>query len=185
LHYLMTKESARRILLASQAHEAVNNALEKGLELCRSKGVEFNAVRLGNESAVSDPIRHLHSASIEQSYKIRFKAEQKERIISLASALGLPRNFATEFVDLYQRLGTLNERLAKLRLQQVTEPENSEARLEARVQLLTETFYEIASDVYDAGQELPPAETVLHLQQILAKKHEVWSADAIERLTKL
>jgi len=58
LHYLMTKVGARRILLASQSHEAVNNALEKSLELCKEKGVPFHAVRLGNASATSEEIRH-------------------------------------------------------------------------------------------------------------------------------
>ena len=38
LHYLVTKEGARRILVVSQAHEAVNNALEKALELLKKRG---------------------------------------------------------------------------------------------------------------------------------------------------
>lgn len=50
LYYLMTKERVRRILLVSQSNEAVDNALEKAFEFCRTKGIEFNAVRLGTES---------------------------------------------------------------------------------------------------------------------------------------
>ena len=185
LHYLMTKESARRILLVSQAHEAVNNALEKGLELCRSKGIEFNAVRLGSESAVSDSIRHLHATSIEQAYRERFKAEQKERIVGLASALGLPRDFTTEFVDLYLRLGMLCERIAKLEARSLAEGEDASQALVARVRALVETFHEIAADLYDFEGELSPAETVVQLQERLAQKYEVRSKDAIERLTRL
>lgn len=185
LHYLMTKESARRILLVSQAHEAVNNALEKGLELCRSKGIDFNAVRLGSESAVSDSIRHLHATSIELSYRERFKAEQKERIVRLASTLGLPREFAVEFVDLYLRLGMLSERIAKLKDRGTAEGEIAGIGLQARIRALVETFYDIASDVYNVGQDLSPAETVAQLQMMLINKHEVWSKDAIERLTRL
>lgn len=185
LHYLMTKESARRILLVSQAHEAVNNALEKGLELCRSKGVDFNAVRLGSESAASDSIRHLHATSIEQSYRERFKAEQKERIVGLASALGLSRDFATDFVDLYLRLGMLSERITKLEERKAADGDNASQGLEARFRALVETFYDIASDVYDVGQDLSPAETVGQLQLALVQKHGVLSKDAIERLTRL
>ncbi|MDR5743950.1 AAA domain-containing protein [Caballeronia sp. LZ029] len=185
LHYLMTKESARRILLVSQAHEAVNNALEKALELCRSKGIEFDAVRLGSESAVSDSIRHLHAASIEQSYRERFKAEQKERIVGLAAALGLPRTFASEFVELYLRLGTLSERISKLEARKASEQDSSDQNVRPRLKALTETFYQIASEIYDAGQELSPAETVAKLQEDLAQKHEVWSRDAIQRLARL
>lgn len=185
LHYLMTKESARRILLVSQAHEAVNNALEKGLELCRSKGIEFNAVRLGSESAVSDSIRHLHATSIEQAYRERFKAEQKERIVGLASALGLPRDFAGEFVDLYLRLGMLSERIAKLEERKASEGEQVGQGLVARIRALVETFYDIASDVYDVGADLSPTETVSLLQRRLVQQHEVRSKDAVERLTRL
>ncbi len=185
LHYLMTKESARRILLVSQAHEAVNNALEKGLELCRSKGIEFNAVRLGSESAVSDSIRHLHATSIEQAYRERFRAEQKERIVGLASALGLPRDFAVEYVDLYLRLGMFSERIAKLEERRLAEGENASQALEARIRALVETFYDITSDLYDVGNERRPAQTVALLQQRLVDKYEVRSKDAIERLTRL
>ncbi len=185
LHYLMTKESARRILLVSQAHEAVNTALEKGLELCRSKGIEFNAVRLGSESAVSDSIRHLHATSIEQAYRERFKAEQKERIVGLASSLGLPRDFTSEFVDLHLRLGMISERIEKLDERRLAEGENAGQGLLARVRALIETFYDIASDLHDVGQELSPAETVTQLQQMLVDKYEVRSKDAIERLARL
>jgi serine/threonine protein kinase len=185
LHYLMTKERARRILLVSQAHEAVNNALEKGLELCRSKGVEFNAVRLGNESAASDAIRHLHAASIEQSYRERFKAEQKERIVELAAVLGFPKAFASEFVELHLRLGMLSERITQL--QECTETENEKTiqSLDARVRALSETFFDIARDVYDFSEEIPPAQAVAAIQKRLVAQHEVLSLDAIERLHKL
>lgn len=185
LHYLMTKERARRILLVSQAHEAVNNALEKGLELCRGKGIEFNAVRLGSESAASDAIRHLHATSIEQSYRERFKAEQKERIVDLAAALGLPRDFASEFVDLYLRLGMLAERITKLEERRASEGEDAGQALEARLRALTETFYDIAINVHDVTRDLPPTQTVAKLQQQLVEKYEVWSKDAVERLSRL
>ncbi len=185
LHYLMTKESARRILLVSQAHEAVNNALEKALEVCRSKGVEFNAVRLGSESAVSDSIRHLHATPIEQAYRERFRAEQKERIVGLASALGLPRNFALEFVDLYLRLGLLSKHIEKLEEQRLEDAANSGSGLDSRIRALKETFYDIVSDLYDFQGEHSPAQTVAKIQQELIDKYEVRSKDAIERLSRV
>lgn len=185
LHYLMTKERARRILLVSQAHEAVNNALEKGLEICRDKGVEFNAVRLGSESAVSDSIRHLHASSIEQSYRERFKAEQKERIVELASALGLPKGFATDFIDLHLRLGMLSEHIAKLQARTGFEDEAALRSLDARIRALTETFLDVARDVYGFEELVPPAQALATIQMELVDKYEVRSLEAIERLTRL
>jgi type I site-specific restriction endonuclease len=91
MHYLMTVEHSRRILLVSQAHEAVNNALEKCLELCREKGVVFDAVRLGQESSASDGIRHLHSSAIEQSYREKFKAEKRRGLFYLHARWACPR----------------------------------------------------------------------------------------------
>lgn len=185
LHYLMTKERARRILLVSQSHEAVNNALEKGLELCRSMGEDFNAVRLGNESAASDAIRHLHASSIEQSYRDSFKAEQKERIVELATVLGLPKDFASEVVNLHLRLGMLSERILKLQERTGNENEKTVQSLDARVRALTESFFDIAHDVYGFSNEMSPSDAVAKLEQQLVEQYEVNSEDALERLRKL
>lgn len=186
LHYLMTKERVRRILLVSQSNEAVNNALEKALEFCRTKGIEFNAVRLGTESSVSDTIRHLHTSSIEQSYKERFKAERKERIAKLAKILGLDPKFASEVVDLYRRLGTLSEQISKLQEHTQTDNENSIQSLNPRIHTLSETFFDIARDVYNfADRSLPPAQAMAVIQQQLIEQYGVRSDDAIERLHKI
>lgn len=185
LHYLMTNEGARRILLVSQAHEAVNNALEKGLELCRSMGIDFNAVRLGPEAAASDAIRHLHAFSIESSYRAAFKAEQKERIVELATTFGLPRGYAAEVVDLHLRLGMLYERIAKLQDRNGAEDTTTVASLDARVRALTETFFDIARDVYQLELEQSPAQVLDSISQELAERFEVRSQDAITRLERV
>ena len=185
LHYLMTKEGARRILLVSQAHEAVNNALEKGMEVCRTMGVDFNAVRLGAESVASDEIRHLHAFSIENAYRESFKAEQKERIVELATAFGLPKGYATEVVDLHLRLGTLCDRLVKLESRTGREEERALASIEARVRALTESFYDIAADVYQVDARGEPAEILNIIRDGLALRYEVRSQDAISRLLRV
>ncbi|VWX60056.1 DNA helicase [Burkholderiales bacterium 8X] len=184
LHYLMTKERARRILLVSQAHEAVNNALEKGLELCRSKGIEFDAVRLGTESAASDEIRHLHSASIEQSYRDKFKAELKERIVRLAAPLGLSAPFVEAIVDLHMRLGMLHARIMQIRSRAAEDPSGS-ASQDARIRALTGTFVDIAGDVYGHTGPFETAQALVELENTLIERHEVRSADAIGRLKSL
>ena len=185
LHYLMSRQRARRILLVSQAHEAVNNALEKGQELCRSRGIEFDAVRMGPESAASDEIRHLHSASIEQSYRDRFKAEHKERVVQLAIVLGLPKAFAEQMIDLHLRLGMLNERIKRLQMRGDGEDDRASTSRRARIRALTETFFDIAADAYQASQDSSPTETLGLIETALIAEHEVRSADAVERLKKL
>jgi len=185
LHYLMTKECARRILLVSQAHEAVNTALEKAQDLCRSQGLAFDAVRLGNEAAASDAIRHLHAFSIEQSYREKFKAEQRERIVRLAATLGLPQPFAEKIVDLHLRLGMLADRISKLELRRTTEEENGTQGLDARIQALTESFEQIASDVYQFSETACPEDVLNRIEQSLIAAHEIQSPDAVNRLHAL
>lgn len=185
LHYLMTKEGARRILLVSQAHEAVNNALEKGMDVCRTMGVEFNAVRLGAESVASDEIRHLHASSIENAYRESFKAEQKERIVQLATAFGLPKEYAAEVVDLHLRLGMLCDRMTVLQARKDVEDERATASLEARVRALRESFYEIAADVYQVEERGVPSEVLSGIRESLAEKYEVRSPEAVSRLLRV
>jgi serine/threonine protein kinase len=186
LHYLMTKQQSRRILLVSQSHEAVNNALEKALDLCRDKGVHFDAVRLGNESSASDRIRHLHSGSIEQAYREKFKAEQRLRITRLAAEMGLPEDFARDFVDLHHRLGGLASRIGSVASEVETTPEGAERGVAmSRLNSLLGSFDDICRDVYDESTGEAPASVIRTLEARLIAKHGVVSPDAVHRLRRL
>ena len=186
LHYLMTVEHSRRILLVSQAHEAVNNAMEKCLELCREKGITFDAVRLGQESSASDGIRHLHSSAIEQSYREKFKAERKERIVLLACEMGIPKGFAEEFVDLRHQLSELVTRIGSLADEIASVPEGKEtSNLTARLQALKASFEDRCRDLYDVNASGSPDDVLKGLEQQIIERHEVHSPDAVSRIGKL
>ena len=196
LHYLVTKEGARRILVVSQAHEAVNNALEKALELFEAKGVAFNAVRLGQESVVSETIRHLHSSSIEQSYREGFKAEYKERVIRLATEIGLPSTFAAEAVNLHVNVGRLVEQIAVTeaestdktprRRQKENPDELNEETLGQRRHQLTLTLREICMRDYGyESDDVQLGEILDDLYVHLAEKHDIQSPQAIDKLRRL
>lgn len=186
MHYLMTVEHSRRILLVSQAHEAVNNALEKCLELCREKGVVFDAVRLGQESSASDGIRHLHSSAIEQSYREKFKAEKKERIVLLACEMGLPKGFAEEFVDLSHQLSELVSRIGAITNELASLPEGKDVGpLSARLRSLKDSFEDRCRDLYDVADVGSPVEVLGALEKQIIEQHEIQSPDAIHRLRQL
>ena len=185
LHHLITKEGVRRVLLVSQSHEAVNNALEKALEICTEKGTTFHAVRMGSESATSEGIKHFHSNSIEQAYRERFKAERKERVVRLAVALGLPQQFARDYVQLHFRLVSLARAADNLgRRIQNTEDEEK-ASYGARIRALEETFWDIAKDVYNVGTCDSMQAAISSIEQSLVDLHEVRSKDAVSRLRGL
>lgn len=186
LHFLMTKDQARRILLVSQSNEAVNNALEKALELCRSKGLEFNAVRLGREEFASDSIRHLHESSIEQGYREQFKAEREDRIVELARIMGLPVPFSRAFVSLQGHLGKLVLRIQKLvHDAEFVATDGERQGLAARRQSLVNTFETICNEVYEVNSQDDPTTTLARMEEDLIRTHEINADDAVERLRKL
>jgi serine/threonine protein kinase len=195
LHHLVTREGARRVLVVSQAHEAVNNALEKALELFEGKGIAFDAVRLGHESVVSDPIRHLHSSAIEQVYRERFKAEYKERVVRLATEVGLSAEFAGAAVNLHVSLGRLADQIALLELSIANddakgevgrEDEGDPAKPAVRLRSLIETFREICGRDYQLDPEdLPFAVILDNLFDALAEEHDVQSPLALSQLRAL
>src|SRR5262249_10872498 len=119
IHFVLSR-GARNILLASQSHEAVNNAAEKMLEISRRTSFDVQLVRFGAEGMVSDALRPYHSNAILEAYRNLFKAEIRSRIASLSRNLGLPADFVEEVFDLEYQLGrflkdleTLENRVAK------------------------------------------------------------------------
>lgn len=50
-HWLLTKGGARRVLIASQSHEAVNNVLEGLLKTFRKQGGQADILRVGSRGA--------------------------------------------------------------------------------------------------------------------------------------
>jgi DNA polymerase III delta prime subunit len=184
LHYLVTRERARRILLVSQTHEAVNNALEKASELFLQTGTAFDAVRLGMQSVVSEPIRSLTTDSVEQSYRESFKAEQQSRLMKLGIELGLPSEFCKEFITLQIRLRTIANRIERFHSLQGTSDADGQHRV-ARVTALRETFFDIASDVYDIRGDESPLVVLERIEDRLIATHGVLSPDATDRLRML
>ena len=113
VHFAFSR-GARNILLASQSHEAVNNAAEKIVELCVRTGITPNIVRFGAEGMVSDPLRPYHSSEILESYRAVFRAEIRQRVSTLSGNLGLPSEFVGEWFDVDYSFTKMLQTLAKL-----------------------------------------------------------------------
>lgn len=89
VHAALTRGLARNVLLASQAHEAVNNAAEAVLKLFARAGEVPSILRVGNEGVVSDRLLPFHVERVEQLQKDRFRAEMRERLAIAAQGLGI------------------------------------------------------------------------------------------------
>lgn len=92
VHYVLTHGLARNVLVASQSHEAVNNAAEAVLSLFGPDRDVLSMIRVGAEGQVSDPLRNYHVAVVEKAYKDSFVATRHARISAVARYLGLDQS---------------------------------------------------------------------------------------------
>lgn len=99
IHYCISN-GARRVLLVSQSHEAVNNATEKVRSLFGRNDTEIDIVRLGDQHVLSEQLDDVGEKALQEHYRDRFKAEYEERIARVSRELGIDEAFtkvATEF----------------------------------------------------------------------------------------
>jgi hypothetical protein len=89
VHFALTHGLARNVLVASQSHEAVNNAAEAVLNLFGRDRDSLSMIRVGAEGQVSESLRPYHVATVEKAYKDSFVATRDMRMAALASYLGL------------------------------------------------------------------------------------------------
>ena len=104
VHWLLTTGGSQRILIASQSHEAVNNAIESLLSLYKQFGGRPNLLRIGSKG-ITEKIKPYHSAELRERYRVRFEAAAKFRYSQLTSAKGIARPFASELFDLDSSVG--------------------------------------------------------------------------------
>ncbi len=98
IHYALTHGHVRNVLLASQSHEAVNNAAEAVLKLYPAPLEAPSIIRVGQEGNVSDQLLPFHVARVEQLYKDKFHATLKERLLTAAKAIGIPEPLAQTLI---------------------------------------------------------------------------------------
>jgi tRNA A-37 threonylcarbamoyl transferase component Bud32 len=121
VHYALTQGLASNILIASQSHEAVNNVAEAVLRLFARTGEQPSILRVGNEGVVSETLMPFHSDRLEQLYKDKFKAEFRERVRLVGSALGLPHVLIDEIFFIETAVRPVLTRLSEL--ESVEEPQ--------------------------------------------------------------
>ena len=126
VHAALTSGLARNVLLASQAHEAVNNAAEAVLKLFARAGEVPSILRVGNEGVVSDRLLPFHVERVEQLQKDRFRAEMRERLAVAAQGLGISQPLTDALTHVELAVRPVAARLAGLK-----DEENSAQRITA------------------------------------------------------
>lgn len=112
VHWLISKGGGQRVLIASQSHEAVNNAIESLLRLHKARGeTRPSLLRIGSKG-ITDRIRPFHTSELRERYRVKFDAAAKSRFGQLTKAMGVDRTFASELFDLDKQVGTIARRLS-------------------------------------------------------------------------
>lgn len=115
VHWLLTKGGAQRILVASQAHEAVNNAVEALLLLHKKQGTKPSLIRIGSKG-ITTRIRPFCTAELRERYRVRFEAAARFRYLQLTNAMGVDKSYAGSVFDLDRNVGALARRSNASRL---------------------------------------------------------------------
>jgi len=108
-HWLVTRGNAKRVLIASQSHEAVNNVIDSLALLYKRHQDKPNLLRIGSKG-ITERIRPYHTAELRERYRLRFEGAFAFRFSQLASAKGIPAGLAKDVVALDQAIGGLARR---------------------------------------------------------------------------
>jgi serine/threonine protein kinase len=183
IHYAYTR-GARNVLLASQSHEAVNNAAEKVLELCHRTEMRLSIVRFGAEGMVSEALRPYHSHAILNQYRELFRSEQRERVGRLAPAFGLTKEFVQEWFDIEFHLGRLAADIERLtnKVTQTTGEYADGTSIKARLSQRSALFSNLCEGKFGVTVEGRPHDTIRLLKGRAVENHAIRSQDALRRL---
>jgi serine/threonine protein kinase len=183
IHYAYTR-GARSILLASQSHEAVNNAAEKVLDLCHRTEMPLDVVRFGAEGMVSEALRPFHSHAILNQYRELFRSEHRERVGRLAPALGLPKDFVLEWFDIEFHLGRIAGDIERLtsKLMQLAPEKSDTGSLKSRLSQRTTLFANLCEGKFGLRFESDAKGAIQLLKDRSVDRHGIRSQDALRRL---
>lgn len=148
VHLLLSRGLAHNILLVSQSHEAVNNAMEKVSGSLRASSLDVSMVRVGLQSMVSSGLRSIQEDSLRQRYRETFDAEIKDRVRMIGVAMGLPEGYVRAATELHVTLGPLLQSIDRL-TRAIDEADGDDASANQHLHRLSEVFFEVAGRQFD------------------------------------
>lgn len=184
IHYCISN-GARRVLLVSQSHEAVNNATEKVRSLFRKNDTEIDIVRLGDQHVLSEQLDDVGEKALQEHYRDRFKAEYEERITKIAQEMGIDENF-TQIATEFER--TFGKQLDRI----ISRMKDKDSSLSNTLMKQTEMFNEKLPEFFarKAGIalnldniELKHYRNFIYLA--LARHYEIFSDDLVSRFKNI
>lgn len=180
--YALTHGKLKNVLLVSQSHEGVNNAMEKIVKRLRPGDRGYSMIRIGQKGHVSPLLRPYHSEAIQESYREIMHATLKERIRIIGRQLGLPPTYVAEAFELDARIGQFARAIAVAQ-QEFDESEDEKSAAFRQLEGLKQSFASVVrSDGYDGDPSPLLALDALHAR--LSEKHRVGNLDAVSKLRR-
>lgn len=106
-HYLTEVEGASNVLVASQSHEAVDNAAEAIATLYHKRKATADLVRVGSTEQVAADLSPFHASTWRQIFLHRFDVEWTTRLESMAKEIGVDETTFSELLKLIRHTGPL------------------------------------------------------------------------------
>lgn len=184
IHYSIMK-GARRVLLVSQSHEAVNNASERVRSLFKRTEQAIDIVRLGDESNLSASLTDVGEKALQEHYRDKFRAEYKERLSTLLEHIGIPAEMSaiiSEFEDSY------GQRFNQLLSQAQDEDQAGTAKLTQRESKLKSNLNDfLARQLPDSPSftGVPLSKIRSTLLEHLAEHFDIYSGELISKVSNL
>ncbi|MGO7530880.1 AAA domain-containing protein [Rhizobium leguminosarum] len=163
VHWLLEKAGAQRVLIASQSHEAVNNVLEELLQTFKRHKGYADLLRVGSRGA-TERIRPYQARSLRDRHRVRFENGIKTRVAHAASAVGIPKQFVHDIVEVDLKLGKLARAIELAEAAASGDAVRDERRRsDSRMRSLLVAFYREASTILgrEVDSEFGSVATVL------------------------
>lgn len=181
VHFALSNNLARNVLLASQSNDAVDNAAEAVLTLF-GPNARPAIVRVGQEGSISDRLLPYHAARVETGYKQKLQADLKNRMRVAASNLGISSTASDQLLHIFQSIRPVWVRYRDL----ITAAEDTENK---RSTGLRRTIVRMAAKI-GAGE--PEVQTAIEggrlvdaLVQHVASEHSIGNLDIAERFASI
>ena len=187
VHKLLA-DGARNILLTSQSHEAVNNAIEKLKTIYSNDLDQLDVVRVGPLNMCSEGVSRYHIDNLQHRYRKSFDSDIRNRIEFTAKGLGLSHRFISQYVRLaIATAPLLDEYIAKM--EDVDDDSIEQERVKSELESIKKAIYgrarKISVRLSEYEDDDDPVQAVERMKLQLSAAHDVTNEEAIARLEDL
>lgn len=107
IHYLYEHCDVKNILLVGQSHTSVDNVAIKAIELCASKGMSVESVRIGREQVIDEGMLSSHAGALQRQIRHKFHREYDIRIGALSKRMSMPYSLVEALTRLHRTINPL------------------------------------------------------------------------------